>query len=280
VVAIRPLRKKSFITVFLVLVMFSADKAFLFGESHPEDFHLNKRYLESVFIDLGRVGTSPLKWENKDILRFSAILGSGSLLFLFDRDINDWIKDRRSPFSEDISRIVSPLGDGIFLGSSLIVLYASGELFGNENLRKTALLGLESWIISGMIVTGLKFLIGRERPYVSENSMSFHPFSLSSRHHSFPSGHASSAFAVATTIADQSEEIALDVLAYSLATLVAFSRIHDGKHWASDVFMGAAVGYFVSRKISSLNSDEDQKKLDVALRLSPQSQAITLIAYF
>jgi membrane-associated phospholipid phosphatase len=78
-----------------------------------------------------------------------------------------------------------------------------------------------------------------------------------------PSGHAASAFAVATTIAGQSSSAAVDILAYSLAALAGLSRIHDNKHWASDVFLGSAVGYFSARKIAALNRPKTADRIDV-----------------
>lgn len=273
-------RRHSSVAAFLVVFLLFTNENFLNGAGQPHDFRLNRRYLESFFSDFRQVGTSPLRWKKKDLIRFSAIVTAGSFLLVLDSEINDWVEQQRTSTSRDISRMISPLGHGLFLGSSLIVLYGSGEILENKQLRKTALLGLESWIISGVIVTGLKFFIGRQRPSHSEKGMNFHPFSLRSCYHSFPSGHASSAFAVATTIADQSEELAVDILAYSMAALVALSRIHDAKHWISDVFAGAAIGHFVSKRILFLNQDENQKKWNMAIRIFPQKKAVSVIICF
>ena len=58
---------------------------------------------------------------------------------------------------------------------------------------------------------------------------------------SFPSGHASITFATATVL-----ELHLgwrySVLGYTVASYVAGSRLHDNRHWLSDVVFGAAVG--------------------------------------
>lgn len=274
------MKKQSFIAFFLVLLAFSPEKSLLLGHDNAHDFKLNKTYFDSFLKDFLEVGSSPKGWKERDVVRLSAVLVSGSLLFALDGKIQDWVQERRSSTSEDISRMFSPLGHGLFLGSSLILLYASGEILEDSKLRKIALLGLESWVISGVIVTGLKCFTGRARPNLDESHTSFHPLSSLSRYHSFPSGHASSAFGVATTIADQSESLVVDIVAYSLATLATISRIHDDKHWASDVFIGAAIGHFVSKKISDLNQKESKEKLNASIWFTSQGQAFSVTLYF
>ncbi len=67
-------------------------------------------------------------------------------------------------------------------------------------------------------------------------------------HGSFPSGHTISAFSVATIVARRyGNHRWVPVAAYSAAALVGFSRLTLSAHYLSDVFMGAALGYSISR---------------------------------
>ncbi|MFI6869035.1 bifunctional phosphatase PAP2/diacylglycerol kinase family protein [Nocardia sp. NPDC050406] len=61
---------------------------------------------------------------------------------------------------------------------------------------------------------------------------------------SFPSGHSAAAAAFATAVALESPRTALAIA--PLAATVAYSRVHTGVHWPSDVFVGAAVGSAVA----------------------------------
>jgi len=217
------------------------------------DYRLNQTFMLGFGEDAGEVFTAPGKWKGENWWRFAAVLGTGAVLYACDQKIHDWSQDRRTPASVDGARFGSFLGGGAFLGGLIASLYLSGEIYGDQNLRKTALLSLESWAIAGALVLGLKAIGGRARPYTNLGSRCFRPFSFRAEHVSFPSGHAASAFAVATVIADQTENVLVDVLAYSLSTLAAAARVHENKHWASDSFIGAVIGYVVGKKICSLH---------------------------
>jgi hypothetical protein len=80
---------------------------------------------------------------------------------------------------------------------------------------------------------------------------------------------------VATVIAHHSDSMIVDVLSYSLATFVGFARPFQDKHWASDVFFGAALGYFVGQKICACHTGQASKKIDVGLLITPYEQGLT-----
>jgi len=268
------------IKFFIVLICFTTFQTSLHADGDASKYKLNKEFLKSFFDDSKEVLIFPREWRRSDFYRLSALLVAGTSVLFLDQDIQEWVEENRSPTSKDISRLVSPLGHGAFLGGFVTALYASGEIFDNVNLRKTALLSFESWMISGVIVSGLKFFIGRSRPQKNEDSFTFHPFSFRSVFHSFPSGHASSAFAVATVVADHSEKFYVDFLAYNLAALAALSRIHDSKHWASDAFIGAAIGYFVAKKVSALHKKKNKENIQVDFQITSQRKAISFSLYF
>src|SRR6185369_1691468 len=69
-------------------------------------------------------------------------------------------------------------------------------------------------------------------------------------YNSFPSGHTIAAFAAATVFArEYKDKPIVPIIAYSAATLIGLSRITENAHWISDVFAGAAIGYFTGRLI-------------------------------
>ncbi|MFB0566768.1 MAG: phosphatase PAP2 family protein [Candidatus Aminicenantaceae bacterium] len=273
--------KRSYVSIVLLLFFTCVfQQCLLLGQNPSLEYKLNKRFFIKFSDDVRETLVSPRNWDGKDLLTFSAVLGTGILFYAFDQEINDWLQDNRTSFSDDFFKVATDIGHGAFLAGLMTAMYASGELFKSNSLRKTALLSLESFVISGVLVLGLKFSTGRARPQMGKSKNTFHLFSTRSSYNSFPSGHASSAFAVATTVAEQSDKTVIDILAYSLATVVAVSRIHNSKHWASDALVGSAIGYFVAKKISGLNRDHNSTALKVNFYFNKDRQAISFCLFF
>ncbi|WP_308283354.1 bifunctional phosphatase PAP2/diacylglycerol kinase family protein [Pseudonocardia nigra] len=106
--------------------------------------------------------------------------------------------------------------------------------------RKAAARGILA--IAGASATAnalLKPALPRRRPAASELP-AYQTIANPPTSSSFPSGHAASAAAFATAVAMESPRVGLVIA--PLAASVAYSRVHVGVHWASDVVVGAALG--------------------------------------
>ena len=128
--------------------------------------------------------------------------------------------------------VITILGDG---RSGLAIAGALPD----ERARKQA---YRSVIFSGVTVLVLKSIIGKRRP---PGPIEYNPFTLDGNYHSFPSGHTSTSFALATTIATHYPEYRRH--AYSVASLVGISRLFVDAHWLTDVIAGAGLGYASAR---------------------------------
>lgn len=84
---------------------------------------------------------------------------------------------------------------------TLGVFYLYSYIFEDKKLKKTALISLESFVISGIFITAIKFMGHKHRPSTGDPYDTWDGPCFSTAHPSFPSGHSSSAFAVATVIA-------------------------------------------------------------------------------
>ena len=147
-----------------------------------------------------------------------------------DRELYNTIHcDWKSPFLDNLMPRVTLLGDDV----TGIVFVVSLIGFGDKKGRESGILTAVALTGSGLITLGMKTAINRKRPE--------DPLGLTRRSNSsFPSGHASGTFSVATIIGSRHPKTRIPV--YTLATLVGFSRIYLGKHYPLDVLGGAAVG--------------------------------------
>jgi membrane-associated phospholipid phosphatase len=100
---------------------------------------------------------------------------------------------------------------------------------------------LEAQLLTEGIVELTKVAVRRDRP--------INPDGSSASGYSFPSGHAAITFASATVL-QQHLGWKAAVPTYALATYVAASRLHDNRHFLSDVVFGATVGIVVGRSVT------------------------------
>lgn len=138
-------------------------------------------------------------------------------------------------------------------------LYAAGRLGKEPGTARLGLRALEA--ILAAEATGLagKTLAGRARPAVDADD----PFDFQlargmhrgDAYHSFPSTHTAAAFALAAAISEESRYCCgefvrqLGPVLYGGAVLVGASRLYEGRHWASDVLAGAAVGTLAGMRV-------------------------------
>jgi len=119
--------------------------------------------------------------------------------------------------------------------------YALGRLRDQPKVAHLGMDLLQAQILSEILIEPLKFAVHRERPD-------------GSNHQSFPSGHAAVTFATATVI-ERHLGWRKSVLGYAIASYVAMSRIHDNRHYLSDVIFGAAVGSIAGRTVVHHQAD-------------------------
>ena len=150
-----------------------------------------------------------------------------TLLSRWDQTLFDRIYDappRREPMWT-IMEGISDLGDyrGVMGASILLMAY------GNESHRETGKLLSSAYMGAGILTFGMKKLVRRKRPL---DETLGNP--------AMPSGHASIAFSVATILGYQYPKWRIPL--YLGAGLVSFSRVYLGRHYTSDVVVGAAIG--------------------------------------
>ena len=199
--------------------------------------------------------TSPMHWNGIQWKEAALIAGIAAALYPFDTETREEVQENRNPMSDGVARTARSFGEGQYIAPALGTLYMYGRLRGDGKARETALLGLESFVVSGVFTGAMKGLAHRDRPNTGHPYNIWHGPGLSVSNLSFPSGHSTAAFSLAGVIASEySDNRYIPPAAYGIATLTALSRVNDNAHWLSDVFFGSAVGFFTAKAIVNMNT--------------------------
>ena len=223
------------------------------------------------------VFTAPARWDAADWL---AAAGAGALAVgttAFDRSIRDSVQARRSAKLDRFSRAFQHLGSDY---SFVVLAGFEGYHFLADDRRSQAVFidGLAaSLIASGFIAPALKYSVGRERPSDTANPYRFRPFT---NHNSFPSGHTTQAFAVATVIASHYPTWWFKALAFGSAGLVGYCRVEENGHFTSDVVAGALIGWSVARSVVKHNDKLRAPKFTLAPYRDGRSSGLLLARTF
>ena len=126
------------------------------------------------------------------------------------------------------------------LGASLAT-YFIGRAKDMNRARHLGMDELEAALLTEGIVEGAKQIARRQRPILADGT--------TQSGFSFPSGHAATTFAAATVL-QQHLGYKAGLPTYLVASYVAMSRLHDNRHFASDVVFGAATGIVIGRSVT------------------------------
>ncbi|HYM23022.1 MAG TPA: phosphatase PAP2 family protein [Vicinamibacterales bacterium] len=191
---------------------------------------------------LGNLGEDVKKLPAMQNLYLAAI-GGGVALAVHPAD-QTFNAHLQAPYSPAVNAFFAPgkyLGDTPEQLALSLGTYAFARIFDQPKTAHLAMDLLQAQAITEMLVEPLKFATRRERPDGSNNQ-------------SFPSGHAAITFAGATVI-ERHLGWKYSLIGYGVATYVAASRLHDNRHYLSDVAFGAAVGSIAGRTVVHHASD-------------------------
>lgn len=158
------------------------------------------------------------------------LIGSAAALAIApaDQEISQSMYNHAPEFG-DTGETVGPIVTGSIVGGAFL----ASRLTQNEHFRAFGYTLAQAYLTNGVLTQGLKYATHRMRPNESNSK-------------SFPSGHTTSAFTVATVVTNYYGK-KWGIPLYAFATLVGVSRIEKGQHWPSDVVAGAALGYISGR---------------------------------
>jgi membrane-associated phospholipid phosphatase len=201
--------------------------------------------------DTKHVLTAPARWDGSNWLTVgasaAAVLGTGLLL---DHAADHFMTQHANASWDRTAKAVQNLG-----GTPSVLIaggtYLVGVAFKDPEVRAT---GIDTMVTMGLaqllLTIPLKVAVGRSRPSADLGTHDFHPLNGGQ---SFPSGHSTQAFALASVIAEHADRPWVSCLSYGLAGLVGLSRMEQRQHFLSEVVAGGLIGTFVGKSVVTFN---------------------------
>jgi membrane-associated phospholipid phosphatase len=229
-------------------------------------------------IDAGHILSAPAHWTDHDWAVFGIGAASVVGLTLVDKRLRTEALRGDAPLETTLANDFRYFGNYASFGV-LGAFYVGGRIAHDDKAQETALDGLIASILGGGIIAGvLKEVTGRYRPSTHRGVYSFKPFSGNA---SFPSGESTEAFAAGSVIAAEYPHLWVEIPCYGVASLVAFARMREDGHWASDVVAGALIGTTVGRAVVHLNRRlRARMNVSVTPLISPGAQGLTVHTAF
>lgn len=213
-----------------------------------------KQVLPNILEDQQRIWSYPVHvFEGHDLIPTLAVAGAAAgLVAGADPPVAHHFRNTTS--FNGFNRVFNSQATSAGILIAPAALYGVGLLRKDTKMSHTALLAGEALADAEIVTEVLKPAVDRIRPGSLPKNASFgDTFAeggnrFSGSYNSFPSGHTIAAFSVATIIARRyGNHRWVPFVAYGAAAAIGFSRLTLSAHYLSDVFMGGALGYSISR---------------------------------
>lgn len=222
-----------------------------------------------VFHFAGNVGSDfttqavyPFHLAREHPLGFAAGVAGFVGLMSYDGDVRESVASPQFARDHGLEAPAQFISDAAGPSRMIPILAGFGVLgmVGSPRERETSSMLAEAMITSSVWTGALKELTRRERPRETAEELpdfagpgaAFYDEGTPSGLRSFPSGHTSGAWAMATVLAHQYPAHGIvPLLAYGTASAMGYSRMVVGAHWLSDVVAGGLIGFGCARQVIS-----------------------------
>ena len=220
------------------------------SEAKSTDLKLEPVDLKSLprnlFLDQKMFWTTPFHMTETQLQWAVPLAFAGAALVASDTAIEKHVPMTKTTVSH--ANTASNLGLGAMAGVGA-GMFLWGHLTDNEQQRETGLLAGEAGIDAFLDTEVFKYAFGRERPFTGSGKGHFFQGGTS-----LPSEHASISWAIASVIAHEYPGPLTQVLAYGAAGGISAARLVAHQHFASDVILGSALGWYLGRQVYRAHS--------------------------
>lgn len=221
----------------------------------------------AVVADIKAYVTAPSRWSGLDWLSFGGALGAIALAHHYDSQVRTNFT-HNSPYYLRANANSFDLQDAAPATAALLGTWGLALLSGGVSGRNESWAMLEAASFGVVTAYGLKFAVGRVGPNQTTD-----PNEWGRGGSSFPSLHATVAFAIGTVMAESgSDEYRWlrRLLGYGIGVFTSYQRIKHNQHWLSDTVAGAAIGvatarFAMNRRYARQEENEEDAYSDLAV---------------
>ena len=212
--------------------------------------------------DIYRTLEKPFYWGADDFYKLALITAGTAFLTRIDNQFNNELISNRSITDKPLFEAAEFYGRNTTLIFSALGFTATGIIIDDPEISIMGVELLESFLIVETLSNLLKNSFGRSRPYLNVGSDIYNMFDpIDNSQKSFPSGHTIMAFTISSVISSHIKNPWLKTAVFIPAMLTGVQRMYSQNHWASDVFLGAAIGYFIGQSITSLHGYNEKERV-------------------
>jgi membrane-associated phospholipid phosphatase len=203
--------------------------------------------------------TAPLRWDEADWFAFAGTLALIGGAHEFDQRVRTHFATGPNAAlngGQDKNLVRDALPTVAIMGGT----WATAGILGDSDGYREAWSLVEAGILSTATGEGLSYAAGRERPDATTS-----PNQWRKGGDSFPSVHASAAFAVGTVFAESGNDEyrwIRRILGYGVGGATAYIRLHENVHWLSDTVAGSALGIATARFVLNRQGITDRASLE------------------
>jgi hypothetical protein len=201
----------------------------------------------AVLHDQKGIWTSPARIRTKDLIWLAPLAAGTGVGLATDHRTMTTVVSQDPGFNSTSVNVSNSLIGGFIAAPA--VLFGVGHFEQNEKARETGLLGAEALVDGVVVEEGLKLVTWRERPTADGGRGLFYQ-RAAGIDSSFPSSHATLAWASAAVIAEEYHSPWAQAGVYTLATGVSLTRVMGQAHFPTDVLVGSAAGWLVGHYVA------------------------------
>jgi hypothetical protein len=195
----------------------------------------------NLFVDQKTFWLTPFHMTQSEWQLTVPLAFVGAVMLASDTAIEKHVPTNPTTVSHAVTASNAGVGALVGVGAGMFLW---GHVTHNDQQRETGLLAGEAGIDAYLDTEVFKYAFGRERPFTGDGRGLFYQGGSS-----FPSEHAAVSWAIASVIAHEYPGPLTEVLAYGAAGAVSAARLVGHQHFATDVLVGSALGWYLGRQV-------------------------------